>query len=174
MLEERVSHDDYKTGAANGTIMLGIMDQSKFWKLFFKPYLLFIEGIFTIVNILLIIAIPVLCLVFHNWSLLFGFVGCLIGWILHLICISARKSNTRITRTRILFILLVIASALIIYRFGIISLASFILACSLLEFIIFYFTGNLLMEMAIKSLVKNEESYYFALNNGIIKTFRRF
>src|SRR5439155_17090831 len=110
--------------------------------------------------------------VFHNWSLLFGFAGFFIGWILHLICIGAQKSGARIKRSKISFIILIIVSAIIIYNFGIISLASFVLACVVCEFIIFYFTGNLLMEMAIRNLANNEDNYYFALNNGIIKTFR--
>lgn len=171
MLEERISHEEYKAGVASGTIRLGIMNQSEFWKLSFKPSLIIIEGILNILNILLIIAIPVLSFIFHNWSLLFGFVGCLLGWILHLICISAHKSDTRIKKTKIIFLLLVIASAITIYNFGIISLASFILACTVCEFFFFYYTGNFLMEMAIRNLVKNEDDYYSALNNGIIKTF---
>ena len=79
MLEERVSHEDYKAGVEIGTIRLGIMNQSEFWKSSFKPYLIVIEGILNILNILLIIAIPVLSFIFHNWYLLFGFVGCLLG-----------------------------------------------------------------------------------------------
>ena len=148
MLEERVSHKDYKAGVASGTIRLGIMNQSEFWKSSFKPYLIVIEGILTIMNILLIIAIPVLSFIFHNWSSLLGFVGCLTGWILHLICIGAHKSETRIKRTKIIFFLLIIVSATIIYNFGITSLASFVLACTICEFFIFYFTGNFLMEKA--------------------------
>lgn len=172
MLEEKISHGDYKVGVENGTIRIGIINQSLFWKLLLKPYLLVIDIILTTVNILLIIVIPVLSFIFHNWSLLFGFAGCLIGWAIHVICISAHKSSTRIKRSKITFIILIIASAIIIYNFGIISLTSFVLACTLCEFIIFYFTGNFLMEMAIRNLVKNEDDYYSALNNGIIKTFR--
>ena len=174
MQEERVSHDDYKAGVKNGTIRIGIMDRSEFRKLLLKRHLNIIEGILMVLNILLNIAIPFLCFVFHNWSLLFGFAGCFIGWILHLICISPQKSGTRIKRSKITFIILIIAGVIVIYNFGIISLASFVLACTLCEFIIFYFTGNLLMEMAIRNLAKNENDYYFALNNGIIKTFRTY
>ena len=174
MLEERVSHNEYKAGVAEGTLRLGIMNQSAFYKLLLKPYHTIIEVIFTILNILLIIAIPILCFVLHNWSLLFGFVGCLIGWLLHLFCISAQKSSTRIKRTKIVFVLLIIISVAIIYKFGMISLASFVLACGLFQFLSFYFTGNFLMEKAITRLVTNEDDYYFALNNGIIKTFSIF
>ena len=86
----------------------------------------------------------------------------------------AHKSATRIKRTKIIFAILIVASAAIIYNFGIISLASFVLARVLLQFLFFYFTGNVLMEKAITRLITKEDEYYFALNSGIIKTFRTF
>jgi hypothetical protein len=174
MLQERVSYSEYRTGVADGTLKLGIMNQSAFYKLLLKPYHTIIEGIFTMLNIFLIIAIPILCFVFHNWSLLFGFAGCLIAWLLHLICISGHKSATRIKTTKIVFGLLIIISVAIIYKLGIMSLASFVLVCGVLQFLFFYFTGNYLMEKAIARLATNEDDYHVALNNGIIKTFRRF
>ena len=174
MLEERVSHSEYTSGVADGTIKLGIMNQSEFYKLLLKPYQKIIETIFTILNILSIVAIPILCLLLHNWSLLFGFAGCLIGWVLHLFCISAQKFATRINRTKTTFTALIIASAAIIYNFGLMSLISFVLAYVLIQFLFFYFTGNFLMEKAITRLVTNKDDYYSALNNGIIKTFRTF
>ena len=172
MEEERFSHEDYNTGVANGSIRLGIINQPEFWRSSFKPYLILIDQVLTIINILLLISIPVLSYIFHDWTLLFGFLGCFIGWVLHLICIGAAKSDTRIKRTKIIFLILIIGSAILIYNFGIVSLASFVLAFTICEFAIFYFSGNLLMEMAIRNLGKNKDAYYSAVNNGIIKTFR--
>jgi len=174
MLEEKVSHNEYKTGIADGSLRLSIINQSAFYKLLLKPHHTIIESIFSILNILLLIAIPILCFVLHNWLLLFGFAGCVIGWLLHLICISSQKSAIRINRTKIVFGLLIIISVAIIYKFGEMSLASFVLVCGLLQFLFFYFTGNYVMEKAITRLSTNEDDYHVALNNDIIKIFRIF
>jgi hypothetical protein len=168
---KNLSHDNYKIGVDEGTIKISIINQSKFRKLLLKPYFIVIEGILFALNAALIIAIAVLPFIFHDWSLLLGFVGCLMGWILRAICISSNKSAIRVKRSKIAFIVLGILIPIIIYYFGILSMVSFVFACTLCEFIILYFTGNLLMEIAISNLAKNRDDYYYAVNNGIIETF---
>ena len=71
---KNLSHDSYKAGVDEGTIKISIRNQSKFRKLLLKPYFIVIEGILLALNAALIITIAVLPFIFHNWSMLLGFV----------------------------------------------------------------------------------------------------
>lgn len=167
--EERLSHEDFKSGIAEGRIRFDIVDRKLFSSLVHEPYINIIGWAGLILETLLILTLPLLCFLTGRWILLLGFLGYFIATLIHRICISAQTSRIRIKRAITAFFLHVVLATIPIYFLGILHPISIIFSYALFEFMISSLTGNLWAETAIINLVKNADNYYYAIDNNIIK-----
>lgn len=170
--EKNLSHEDFKSGIAQGTIRFNIVDQAEFSKLVYQPYINFIGIIFGFLDVALIIIIPVLCLIFNKWILLLGFVGCIFGYVVHRICISPHTTKSRIRRSILSIISFTLLTTAMIHYLGMLNPISIIFACALYEFLSFNINATLVAELAINNLVKNADTYHYSIENNLIKIFR--
>jgi hypothetical protein len=167
--ENNISHEEFKVGISGGKIRFDIVNREKFSNLVHKSYFKILDWIFTILHIVFFVMIPLFSFLQHNWYLLFGFLGYFIGTIVHRMCISSQFSHKRIYRSIVVFCLGSLLTIIIVSSLGFFNIFSFIITCSFYEFLVSNIWVNLWVETGIKQLITNSDTYYFSIENNLIK-----
>lgn len=163
-----ISHEDFVSGISKGTIRFEVIQKRNFSRLFFDP---FVSLLFTVLLVLLvspIIGVPVVSLVLHQWEMLFGFGGLLLGLSFHGFTTGSRKPIRNFVR---LALSASILTLLLMYYLGPLHVISFVAVCALYQYFFLEASDNLYDAIAKKNLIRDSDRYYYAIENSIIKTF---
>jgi hypothetical protein len=169
MAEEiNISYEEFVIGIAQGVFKFEVVNKRNYSKLYKDQ---FIGNIMTVLLVLIIapiIVIPILCFMINKWILLLGFVGILLGFIVHEVNSKTRNPIKNLVSTTLSFIL---TATILIYFFTILNPFAFIFTCLLYQFFFLNLGDNLWNEIAKNDLIKDPDKYYFARDNNIIKIF---
>lgn len=168
--EKNIRYDEFVVGIANKTMSFEITDLVKFSKVFFDIFFIWVTRILLLFVYAPFIAIPTICFIFHNWFLLFGFVGYFIGNNIH--GINARTS-TPIKNAIVLILLLLFILSILIHWLGILHPFVFIFVCTLYTFFFAELSNNLYDEVAKQSLIKDPVLYSYAVEQKIVKVVKK-
>jgi hypothetical protein len=164
-----ISYQDFVDGIKKETIRFEIIDKKSYMNLYYNPFVGFIMRTLFALIYAPVILIPVICILFHKWILMLGFLGYFFGYIVHNVSLKTRHP---IANAGVAAIYFSIIAVILICFLDILSPSTFLFTCTIYQFFFQYLREQFYNESAKNILIRNADNYLFATQNNIVRTFR--
>ncbi len=177
-----LEHQEFVSLSEKGKIGLKLVEKYEIMNLLFKKNTYYIIGIIlNIFFILNLISILVLSII-YNFSLLWGYLGIVIGFVINIISISSPIMNTRFKRSIITIILYVFILIYVFFKTNVnlnqynidneeFNVYSYVIICSFIQFLNNNLTSFFSIEVVLMKLFKNKKLYEICRDRDYIELF---
>jgi len=157
---------DFVVGISNNTMKFEIVNNSKFAKLYFTKFDIFLIRCILFLVVAPFILIPVICIVYSNYWLLFAFVGIYFGTLIHGINIKTKNPIKNLIELSLCLLLLL---SVLIYFIGFFQPFVFAFTCLVYSFISLDLSDHIYEELAQRRVMKNGILFSYSIEQRIIR-----